>query len=96
MENSGQCISGKRLENSMNVIWHHAPSKQLISRAVELPQGIGNDLGHSVVSKKTRADATIKIFSNPADVQFRKPISFSLGNFPAHLRGGRRDILAGK
>ena len=38
MEYSGQCIFGNCLENSMNMIRHEAPGKQLVSCAVELPQ----------------------------------------------------------
>jgi hypothetical protein len=61
-----------------------------------LSQGIRNYLGYGVISKKTRADADIKIFFDSAGEQFHKPLSFRLGDFPGHLRGGCRDILAGK
>jgi hypothetical protein len=94
MENSGQFARNKGLKHNMYVIRHYTPREQSVSLAVKLPQCICNNVGYRVIPKKAGAGAMIEILFNPASVQPDEPLPFRLGEFPAHLLGGPRDILA--
>ena len=76
MHDLWQRVFCKHLEDNMNMIRHHAPSKQLVLHSIEVAQCICYDLGHGLICQKASPGTGIKIFLNPLGLRFLKTLPF--------------------